>query len=126
MIALWWLLQTASAQEWGPWDDRWAPVGDAPGVVAPPPVGNGVLDRAWRAYRKRSAADGAHCPYYPTCSGYGRTAVRTWGLVPGSMLTLDRLLREYWWMDKVDDYPLITRFGTPRLLDPVPTRRKIR
>jgi putative component of membrane protein insertase Oxa1/YidC/SpoIIIJ protein YidD len=111
----------ARAEPWepGPWP---AP---APGVstaapAAPPQTD--LLSRLYRWYRARSAEDGGHCPYFPTCSGYGRRAVQERGLPLGTLLTVDRLLREYPGMDAVDHYPLVTPYGVPRLHDPVPPR----
>lgn len=106
-----------AAEPWGPWAGPW--VDDAPTSPAPA----GAVERLWRAYRARSDQDGAVCPYYPTCSGYARQALRTWGLPVGALLTVDRLLREYPRMAQQDHYPVVTPHASPRLHDPVPPRR---
>ena len=116
----------ASADPWGPWNDTWAPV---EGVEAGPPAvapSTGLLARMYRWYRKQSDKDGARCPYYPTCSGYGYTAVRRHGVVLGGLYTLDRLLREYPSMGEDDNYPKMTVYGTLRLHHPVPPARQRR
>lgn len=106
----------------GPWPAPALGVSTA-APAAPPPTD--LLSRVYAWYRHRSDQDGGHCPYYPTCSGYGRSAVSEWGLPLGTLLTVDRLLREYPGMAKADDYPLVTPYGVPRLADPVP-KRKVR
>lgn len=35
----------------------------------------------------------AQCRFYPTCSAYAITAIRYYGLIKGSLMTLWRLLR---------------------------------
>lgn len=40
-----------------------------------------------------SPQDGPNCRFHPTCSQYGRIAVERFGLIPGSALAGDRLLR---------------------------------
>lgn len=116
------LLHGALAQTWEP--REWAP--PHPGVPAGPPgreVRSDLLSQAYDWYHSRvSARDGARCPYYPTCSAYGLQAVRRWGWGVGTLLTLDRLLREYPWMQHFDHYPFVTPHETPRLYDPVPPR----
>lgn len=113
------LLSSASAG-WEP--ASWPP--PAPGVSAAPapaPQDQSLLGILYHWYHVHvSSQDGARCPYYPTCSAYGLTAWRTRGPVVGSMLVVDRLLREYPWMDHFHHYPVITPHGTPRLHDPVP------
>ena len=114
----------ARAEDWGPWGGEWAPVEGVEAGPAPTQPSTGALARMWRWYRARSDRDGARCPYYPTCSAYGYTAVRRHGLALGGLYTLDRLLREYPQMGEFDHYPLITKYGTPRLVDPVPSVRE--
>jgi putative component of membrane protein insertase Oxa1/YidC/SpoIIIJ protein YidD len=124
---IWALLLSAAVAkdaEWGPWEDRWAPVAGVEAEKTPPPRRGGLFEDLYQWYRGRSDRDGARCPYYPTCSGYGITAVRTWGPIAGGMLTIDRLLREYPGMEHADHYPLVTPHEIPRLHDPVPPRRR--
>lgn len=40
-----------------------------------------------------SSQDGANCRYRPTCSAYGRQAVQTHGLIIGSFMAGDRIIR---------------------------------
>lgn len=111
-----------------PWEPRIWPApapGVASGPVEPPPR-PGALEAAFRWYRARSKENGAVCPFYPTCSGYGIGAYREWGLPVAAWLTIDRLLREYPWMAKADDYPVVTPHRTPRFHDPVPDRDRPR
>lgn len=128
MIRLWFLLALGTAWA-GDWEPRhWPP--PAPGVATGPPVTEsrqGVVEWAYRWYHHHvSPRDGARCPYYPTCSGYALLAIRERGVLVGTLLTLDRLLREYPWMERFDHYPVVTPHGTPRFLDPVPPRRASR
>lgn len=117
------LLLSAQASDWGPWEGRWAPVGEVQATPAPSPPRHGLFEWAYRLYRKASAKDTAGtCPYYPTCSGYAVLSVREHGPLLGGLLTVDRLLREYPGMANADHYPLVTPHATPRLHDPVPPR----
>ena len=114
-----------SPATWGPrdWPDP------APGVsaaAAPTPLRRGLFEAAYRWYRGQSRDNGANCPYYPTCSGYGILAVRERGVPLGIWLTADRLMREYPQMGKFDHYPIVTPHSRARLYDPVPPRRRAR
>lgn len=40
-----------------------------------------------------SSQDGANCRFHPTCSRYGKESVETHGLVIGSLLAGDRIIR---------------------------------
>jgi len=40
---------------------------------------------------------GFHCDFDPSCSAFGRRAVAGYGLVPGVLMTADRLLRDHPW-----------------------------
>jgi len=111
-----------AGEDWGPWEDRWAPVGAVEAVPAQPEPRRGLFEQAYRWYRSRSDRNGGGCPYYPTCSAYGVLAVRHNGPVLGAVYTVDRLLREYPFMDRVHHYPLVTPHGIPRLYDPPPRR----
>lgn len=117
----------AAAEGWGPWQDEWAPYDDVKAAAPAAAPRSGLFESLYRFYRQRvSSRDGARCPYYPTCSGYAITAIRTHGPLVGSLYTVDRLLREYPGMDHVDHYPLVTPHDTPRLYDPVPVPRRDR
>ena len=113
----------AAAADWEP--DRWPPPAagvDTHGPTAP--AQQGLVLRLYHWYHTRiSPKDGARCPYYPTCSAYAVIAYRERGPLVGSMLTIDRLLREYPWMGNFDHYPIVTPHKTPRFHDPVPSRK---
>ena len=113
----------ADAVDWEP--AHWpAPV---VGVhTGPPsaPVPSGALHRLYGWYRNYSAGDGAICSFYPTCSAYGYAAVQEWGLIGGAVLLVDRLLRENPRMSTLGHYEIAMPHSTPRLVDPVPKRRR--
>jgi putative component of membrane protein insertase Oxa1/YidC/SpoIIIJ protein YidD len=118
------LASPARADDWGPWNQAWIPVNGVAATAAAPSPRAGIFEVAYRWYRDDiSPKNGAKCPFYPTCSSYGIQSVRRFGPLVGSLYTLDRLLREYPGMDKVDHYPLVTPHALPRLSDPVPPRR---
>jgi len=53
-----------------------------------------IVEFAFRFYSNYiTKIDGARCEHRPTCSRYSLDAVRKHGMVLGSMLTIDRLLR---------------------------------
>jgi hypothetical protein len=112
----------AAAADWEP--AHWpAP---AIGVYAGPPsepLPLGVLHRLYGWYRTYSAKDGAVCSFYPTCSAYGYAAVQEWGLIGGSILLTDRLLRENPRMSTLGHYKIVTPHSAPRFVDPAPKRR---
>ncbi len=120
MTALLWLVVAASAQEWEPAD--WPP--PMPGVSAArpaPPEPETPVERLYAWYHERvTPRDGPRCPFYPTCSAYALEAWRIHGPVAGLLLAVDRLLREYPWMGRAHDYPIVTPHGVPRFDDPVP------
>jgi putative component of membrane protein insertase Oxa1/YidC/SpoIIIJ protein YidD len=79
------------------------------------------VHRLYHWYQDRvSAADGAACPFYPTCSAFALQALTRHGIFYGGTLTIDRLLSEYPGMPKSNLYPLITKYGVHRPYDPVP------
>ncbi len=89
--------------DFGPWDPD-VSVGDAAGggVHAHEhggerPVYNGVQAGAYFLIRffqiAVSPQDGPNCPYRPTCSAYGRSAVSMHGAFLGAVLAGDRILR---------------------------------
>jgi putative component of membrane protein insertase Oxa1/YidC/SpoIIIJ protein YidD len=127
------LCRTSSASPAPEWEPAaWPPPPGALGLqvqtgpLAEPPR-EGLVEAAYHWYRTRvSPNDGARCPFYPTCSGYAVTAVRKRGMAVGALLAIDRLLREYPWMDDFDHYPIVMPHDTPRLSDPVPPRPRKR
>lgn len=50
-----------------------------------------------------SPQDGPVCRFKPTCSVYGRMALRKHGIFKGLFLTLDRLVRDNPWSLRLDD-----------------------
>lgn len=63
---------------------------------------------------------GHGCPFHPSCSEYGREAYRRYGVLGGTVLTVDRLLiRSHVYSD--DYYPThCDGDRCPRRYDPVP------
>jgi hypothetical protein len=56
------------------------------------------LTQALRAYRYLiSPMLGPHCRFHPSCSHYAEEAITRHGVVPGSWLSLRRLLRCHPW-----------------------------
>jgi putative membrane protein insertion efficiency factor len=56
----------------------------------------------------------ATCRYYPTCSAYGLTAIRTHGAAKGTVLTAWRVLRCHpWTRGGVDHVPLRGHWRAP-------------
>lgn len=63
----------------------------------------------------------ATCRYYPTCSAYAVTALRTRGALVGTVLTIWRLLRCNPWSDGGIDHVPVTGLGRNR--EPNTSRR---
>ncbi|MCO4745626.1 MAG: membrane protein insertion efficiency factor YidD [Proteobacteria bacterium] len=122
MILLWATLTLGAESDWGPWGDRWAPVGDVEAVERHEHEPAGAFESLYRWYRQLPDKSAGGCPYYPTCSGYFILNVRENGPLLAGLYTWDRLMREYPFMEKADHYPLVTPHGTPRFYDPVPVR----
>jgi putative component of membrane protein insertase Oxa1/YidC/SpoIIIJ protein YidD len=67
-----------------------------------------------------------HCKFQPSCSNYGKQSIDLYGLIPGTLMTADRLMRDHdlcYWRYAADDrgHPLDpprenALFG-PRVLD---------
>lgn len=76
------------------------------------------FDHGYFFYQKvLSPADGARCKMYPTCTDYGYQAIKKHGLFLGGWMATDRLMRDNGFSDHY--YPLIEKFGRPRLFDPI-------
>jgi len=93
-----------------------------PAPAPPPAPGSSnpvtlvALAVVWGYQNLISPVDGATCGFYPTCGGYGRQALHKHGWLLGSLLALDRIIRNH----RADDqYPLIRVHGILRLHDPV-------
>ena len=72
-----------------------------------------------RVYQKYvSPVDGASCTYYPSCSSYGRQAIRRNGLLLGIPMTAERVMRDHH-PDNSERYPLLERNGNLYYQDPV-------
>jgi putative membrane protein insertion efficiency factor len=63
-----------------------------------------------------SPIDGDRCPMHPTCSNYGIQAIRKHGFILGTIMTVDRLIRE---RDEVDYAPRVRINGRWGYFDPV-------
>jgi len=99
-----------------PWDfDRGKGVGHVSKLVALPhhQTDSFGLQSIFQAV---SAVDGNRCPMSPTCSAYGLQALEKHGLFIGSIMTVDRLMRE---MDERDLVPLIQADREYHYDDPV-------
>lgn len=70
----------------------------------------------WFFQKYISPVDGDRCPSYPTCSQYGREAVRKHGVLIGLVMTFDRLIHE---SDEIQRAPLIRVHESYRYYDPV-------
>ena len=80
-------------------------------------AGQRVTEGFFRFYQKYiSPVDGDRCPSYPTCSQYGREAVRKHGVLMGLMMTYDRLIHE---SDEIRRAPLMRVGDVYRYYDPV-------
>ncbi|MBD3707117.1 membrane protein insertion efficiency factor YidD [Enterobacter hormaechei] len=88
---------------------RWKNYGAA--TVAP---GSRVLIALIRVYQRLiSPLLGPHCRFTPTCSSYGIEALRRFGVIKGSWLTVKRVLK---------CHPLHPVETTPSLRGPFDTR----
>ncbi|MBF0497664.1 MAG: membrane protein insertion efficiency factor YidD [Deltaproteobacteria bacterium] len=113
-------------------DDLWAgqpqewPPGKG-GAAAPPPslvtadgeAGLAVrgLSASIRAFREYASPLGyTHCPMYPSCTHFGEEALKIHGARWGSLLTIDRLIRE---SQDMRDRPEIKVDGQYRAFDPL-------
>lgn len=88
----------------GPWSDnpREPALESAPERAAWPvaarrqalPARSNIVEVAFRFYsRHLTQVDGARCEHRPTCSRYAILSIRKHGLLVGSWLTVDRLMR---------------------------------
>ncbi len=64
-----------------------------------------------------SPVDGPRCQMYPTCSQYGREAVKKHGALLGFIMSADRLMRDNGGVPQ--HYPLIIKFNRFFYFDPV-------
>ncbi|MEK7790338.1 MAG: membrane protein insertion efficiency factor YidD [Deltaproteobacteria bacterium] len=64
-----------------------------------------------------SPGDGARCGMYPTCADYGYQAMQRHGMIIGSWMAADRLIRDHGHNE--GHYPLIEKFGRRRFFDPL-------
>ncbi len=66
-----------------------------------------------------SKAEGPRCAFRPTCSAYGKQAVRRFGALRGGVMIFDRLMRCHYCAG-FGGYPVYKgRGGARKLLDPV-------
>ncbi len=52
-----------------------------------------------------SAQDGSVCHYHPTCTAYGKLAIKKYGVLIGSLMAADRLIRDNPFSPPAVDYP---------------------
>lgn len=64
-----------------------------------------------------SPVDGPRCQMYPTCSGYGRQAIRKHGAFLGFIMSADRLMRDNGGVPS--HYRLIRKFNRYYFYDPL-------
>jgi uncharacterized protein len=76
--------------------------------------------QAFRFYQQVvSRGDGDRCRFTPSCSEYARLAVREYGLLRGSVMAADRLMRDHSWNSRY--YPLVRVEGRGLVLyNPLP------
>lgn len=114
------------------WPTRLATAADANPMRAPQSVVNplwpsaatpsrslpkGVFDRLLRFYQQViSEVDGARSNMYPTGSDYARRVIKKHGVLPGIVLTAERLLHEG---NEKKVSPRIRKYGIWRTYDPV-------
>lgn len=115
------LLNAGSHAQEGRWEEPWldqtrrVAKEESPGDKLSP--GQRAAEVLFRFFQTSiSPVDGERCPSYPTCSQYGREAVRKHGVVLGLVMTFDRLIHE---SDEVHSAPLIPVEGSRRYYDPV-------
>ena len=71
----------------------------------------------WTWQKVISPADGARCQMYPTCSEYAYQAFKKHGLIVGSWMTADRLMRDHG--QALERYTPIEKYGITRWQDKV-------
>ena len=117
------LLSSAEGNEWGPWDKdkRYE------SVISPPQPSQ---DK--QSFFKKittfppqllitffqkviSPVDGATCDFYPTCSAYGKHALKKHGLIIGLAMANERVNRYH----SPEGYELIYKFDRYYINDPV-------
>jgi putative component of membrane protein insertase Oxa1/YidC/SpoIIIJ protein YidD len=114
------LLNAGVYAEEGRWEEPWpdqtgAAREERPGENLSP--GQRVADVLFRFFQTYlSPVDGDRCPSYPTCSQYGREAIRKHGALLGLVLTFDRLIHE---SDEIRSAPLVRVGESYRYYDPV-------
>jgi hypothetical protein len=108
------------AQE-GRWEEPWLDPTrieakkESPGENLSP--GQRIADTLFRLFQTYiSPVDGDRCPSYPSCSQYGREALRKHGILLGAVMTFDRLIHE---SDEPQTSPLIPVGDSYRYYDPV-------
>jgi putative membrane protein insertion efficiency factor len=100
----------------GPWEVRPAARRGAPLETRPEVVAAAGALRLFQRFV--SPVDGPRCNLYPTCSEYGRQAVRSRGLLLGIVLTAGRLMRDN--ASAAGFYPEAIVHGRLVLYDPPP------
>lgn len=56
-------------------------------------AGEGAIVAYQKTLSKAASSMGANCRFSPSCSEYGRLAIRKYGLLPGALKTAARLAR---------------------------------
>jgi len=92
------------------------PLAASPSSPATSPITLVAQALIWGYQHILSPVDGATCGFHPTCSAYGMQAVGKHGWLLGSLMALERIVRNH---RAERTYPLVRVHGIVRLHDPV-------
>jgi len=79
------------------------------------PIDTGGIIKFYQKYI--SAADGARCPMYPSCSHYAQQCITKHGVIMGWVMAMDRLVR--CGRDERHLAPTVVVSGSSLIYDPV-------
>lgn len=107
----------AGGPEWQGYNPDPVPTAPAPPQLTPVSPGQAISRPLFFMYQKQIAlGKGQTCPMAPSCSEYGRLAVREKGFVRGVLMTADRIHR---CGHDLQHYPLVVQGNRMRSWDPV-------